>query len=257
MVSTGTQSSTIKLERMPWSVFQQSESTRKVCPLSTASYHTADRRRLTDRNQEISKPEEIEGWVGFNFPGRGQQYSSLKYHWSHFNGVDWDDSRQEKAVFKVNGPSKGWDSDVSNENGNYDYLMFANIDYSNPEVRDDVLNWGKWITTQLPLKGMRLDAVKHYSAAFQKTFVQQLRGCMGQDFFFVGEYWKGEVDILLKYLKNMDYQISLFDVPLLGRFSAISRTEGADLRRIFEGTLLQKCPEHAVVSCRTKQPHHV
>ncbi|KAL4917772.1 glycoside hydrolase superfamily [Aspergillus aurantiobrunneus] len=199
-----------------------------------------------NRNQEISAPEEIDGWVQYSFPGRGDQYSSVKYHWSHFSGVDWDDIRQEKAIFKNNGTNKGWATDVSDENGNYDYLMFSNLDYSNPEVRDDVLHWGNWITTQIPLSGMRLDAVKHYSAAFQKTFIEELRGSMGEKFFFVGEYWKGEVDVLLDYLKSMDYQLSLFDVPLLGRFSAISRTEGADLRRMFHNTLVQKSPEHAV-----------
>ncbi|KAL4809216.1 glycoside hydrolase superfamily [Aspergillus unguis] len=199
-----------------------------------------------DRNKEISMPEVIGGWVGFNFDGRGEQYSTAKYHWHNFSGVDWDDSRQEKAIFKISNHNNGWATDVSDENGNYDYLMFANLDYSNHEVRDDVLNWGHWITSQLPLSGMRLDAVKHYSAGFQKQFIGEIRGRVGKDFFFVGEYWKGEVDALLGYLKAMDYELSLFDVPLLDRFSTISNTKGADMRRVFEGTLVQKCPEHAV-----------
>ncbi|KAL4909835.1 hypothetical protein BDW74DRAFT_165194 [Aspergillus multicolor] len=199
-----------------------------------------------DRNQDLSPAEEIEGWVGFNFRGRGEQYSSLKYHWDHFTGVDWDDSRKEQAIFKINSPNKDWAADVSDENGNYDYLMFANLDYSNQEVRDNVLRWGNWITTQLPLRGMRLDAVKHYSAAFQKVFIETVRGRLGEKFFFVGEYWTAETDILLDYLKGMDFELSLFDVPLLNRFSVISRTKGADMRQIFEDTLVQKSPEHAV-----------
>ncbi|BCS26228.1 alpha-amylase [Aspergillus puulaauensis] len=198
------------------------------------------------RNQEISIQEDIEGWVGFNFPGRGDQYSAVKYHWPHFNGVDWDNIRQEKAVFKTRGYDKGWATDVSNENGNYDYLMFANLDYSNPEVRDDVLHWGRWITAQLPLSGMRLDAVKHYSAAFQKTFIEELRRRLSEKFFFVGEYWSSKINILLDYLQRMDHQLSLFDVPLVDRFSVISRTKGADMRRIFDGTLVQKSPDNAV-----------
>ncbi|RDW90141.1 uncharacterized protein DSM5745_01916 [Aspergillus mulundensis] len=200
-----------------------------------------------DRNRNLSPAKEIEGWVGFNFRGRGEQYSSMKYHWVHFTGVDRDDSRKEEAIFKISTPNKDWAADVSEENGNYDYLMFANLDYSNQEVRDDVLRWGNWITTQLPLRGMRLDAVKHYSAAFQKSFIETLRGGpLGEKFFFVGEYWKGETDILLSYLERMDFQLSLFDVPLLNRFSVTSRTEGADMRQIFENTLVQKSPEHAV-----------
>lgn len=202
---------------------------------------------VLDRNQEISIQEDIDGWVGFNFPGRGDQYSAVEYHWPHFNGVDWNDIRQEKAVFKTKCLNKDWATDVSNENGNYDYLMFANLDYSNPEVRDDVLHWGSWITTELSLSGMRLDAVKHYSAEFQKTFIDELRRQLGEKFFFVGEYWSSKINILLDYLERMDHQLSLFDVPLVDRFSAISHTKGADMRRIFDGTLVQKSPDHAVV----------
>ncbi|OJJ63867.1 hypothetical protein ASPSYDRAFT_139015 [Aspergillus sydowii CBS 593.65] len=199
-----------------------------------------------NRNQEISIQEDIQGWVGFNFPGRGDQYSAMNYHWPHFNGVDWDNIRQEKAVFKTRGHDKGWATDVSKENGNYDYLMFANLDHSNPEVRDDVLHWASWITTQLPLSGMRLDAVKHYSAEFQRAFIEELRGRWGEKFFFVGEYWSSKINILLDYLERMDHQLSLFDVPLVDRFSVISRTKGADMRRIFDGTLVQRSPDHAV-----------
>ncbi len=202
---------------------------------------------MLDRNQEISIQEDIQGWVGFNFPGRGDQYSAMNYHWPHFNGVDWDNIRQEKAVFKTRGHDKGWATDVSKENGNYDYLMFANLDHSNPEVRDDVLHWASWITTQLPLSGMRLDAVKHYSAEFQRAFIEELRGRLGEKFFFVGEYWSSKINILLDYLERMDHQLSLFDVPLVDRFSVISRTKGADMRRIFDGTLVQRSPDHAVV----------
>ncbi|KAL5338467.1 glycoside hydrolase superfamily [Aspergillus crustosus] len=199
-----------------------------------------------DRNQEISPATDIAGWVGFGFPGRGNHYSALRYNKRHFAGVDWDENLKENAIFKISGPNKGWAADVSNENGNYDYLMFANLDYSNPEVREDVLHWGSWIATQLPLAGMRLDAVKHFSASFQNAFIENLRTQLGEDFFFVGEYWKAELDVLVEYLERMEYRLSLFDVPLLDRFSKMSRTEGADMRQIFEDTLVQWSPENAV-----------
>lgn len=205
--------------------------------------------RLTrlDRNVEISQPQTISGWVGFDFPGRGGKYSSMKYHYQHFNGVDWDDSREKHAIFKIADPRKSWAKDVSDEHGNYDYLMFANLDHANPEVRADIFKWAEWIGTEVPISGMRIDAAKHYSAAFQRDFVDHLRKTVGADYFLVGEYWRGEVNLLLDYLKMMDYRVSLFDVPLLGRFSVISKTEGSDLRKMFKGTLVEQCPSHAVV----------
>jgi alpha-amylase len=46
----------------------------------------------------------------------------------------------------------------------------------------------------------------------------------------------------------MEYEVSLFDVPLLGRFVAISKMAGGDLRKIFKGSLVEQSPKHAVVS---------
>ncbi|PYH39524.1 alpha-amylase [Aspergillus neoniger CBS 115656] len=197
-----------------------------------------------ERNMEIAPAEEIEGWVGFNFSGRGNQYSSMKYNKHHFSGIDWDQLRQRKGVYKNQGHE--WAKDVAHENGNYDYLMFANLDYSNADVRHDVLNWAEWLNSQLPLRGMRLDAVKHYSASFQKELIDHLRAIAGPDYFIVGEHWKGETRPLVEYLKQMDYKLSLFDSALVGRFSSISQTPGADLRNIFYDTLVQQYPDHSV-----------
>ncbi|OKO93224.1 Alpha-amylase [Penicillium subrubescens] len=93
---------------------------------------------------------------------------------------------------------------------------------------------------------MRINAAKHFSAAFQKQFVDHLRNTVGADYFIVGEYWRGHVRHLLNYLKVMEYGVSLFDVPLLGRFAVTSKTEGSDLREIFRGTLVEQNPAHAV-----------
>lgn len=169
----------------------------------------------------------------------------MKYRHRHFNGVDWDEREKKRTIYKV--AHKPWAQDVSDEHGNYDYLMFANLDHANAEVRADIFKWAEWLGTELPISGMRIDAAKHYSAAFQRDFVGHLRGTVGADYFLVGEYWRGSVKPLLDYLRVMEHQVSLFDVPLLGRFSATSQTEGGDLRRIFHGTLVESRPLHAVV----------
>lgn len=193
--------------------------------------------------------------MGFDFPGRKGKYSPMKYHSRHFNGVDWNESRKEHAIYKVASSQKGWSPDVSDEHGNYDYLMFANLDQSHPEVRADIFNWAEWLGTEFSLSGMRIDAAKHYSAAFQRDFVDHLRRTVGANYFLVGEYWRGEVEHLLNYLKIMEGRVSLFDVPLLGRISQTSQTEGGDLRKIFKGTLVEHSPEHAVVrTCHLVRP---
>jgi len=34
-----------------------------------------------DRTKNVSDAYEISAWLGFDFPGRGDKYSKLKYHW--------------------------------------------------------------------------------------------------------------------------------------------------------------------------------
>lgn len=178
----------------------------------------------------------------------------MKYHWHHFSGVDWDQKLAKSEIYKILGPNKDWAPDVSTENGNYDYLMFADLEHSNPEVCNDLLHWGAWITKLLSISGMRLDAAKHFSTRFQKRFIQHIRDNVNPKFFVIGEYWSDKVSEIHEYLEKVDYEAMAYDVPLLKRFSVISHTPNADLRNIFDGTLVQSRPNHAVV--RSKNTRH-
>ena len=112
----------------------------------------------------------------------------------------------------------------------------------------DVLAWGKWLASEIPLKGIRFDAIKHFSGDFLRQFIEQLDGAYGQGWFFVGEFWKDPLGDMTNYLDRMGRKFSLFDAPLVYRFSQISQAESADLRRVFDDTLVQVAPICAVVS---------
>ena len=205
---------------------------------------------LPDRRKEMSRPHEVDVWTKFDFPGRGAKYSPKQYSWRDFSGVDYDAATHTNAIYKFTGPKKpGWATDVDSELGNYDYLMSANLDYSQGAVRQDVLNWGSWITNELGLSGFRLDAIKHYSQDFQKEFVKHMDSQFGRDFFFVGEYWKWDSYFLSGIIGKFKGRISLFDVQLVYNFSDFSKEKQTDLRRIFDGALVQLHPQRAVV-CR-------
>lgn len=213
-----------------------------------------------DRNKRISDPYEIQAWVGFDFSGRGDKYSKQKYHWYHFSGVDFNAENNKTAIYNIVGDkSHGWAEvpDVDDENGNYDYLMGADLDYSHPEVEADVLAWSDWLAQSIPLKGVRFDAIKHFSAKFVQKFVKQLDEKYGKGWFFVGEFWKDSLEDMKKYLDHMDHQFSLFDVPLVYSFSEISQAGSADIRKVFEGSLVQCRPTNAVtlVMNHDTQPH--
>jgi alpha-amylase len=125
-------------------------------------------------------------------------------------------------------------------------MMFADIDYHHPEVSDDTMHWGPWITKELGLKGFRLDAVQHFSENFTSGWVDNLRKECGEDMFIVGEFWVGETKKMTEWLGKMGKKFSLFDSPLLYNFHNVSKTEKADLREVFDNSLVQAEPVNAV-----------
>src|SRR5262245_64296526 len=48
----------------------------------------------------------------------------------------------------------------SNEKGNFDYLMFADIDHKNPDVKAELFRWGEWFVNYVNVdrKSTRLNS---------------------------------------------------------------------------------------------------
>lgn len=130
----------------------------------------------------------------------------------------------------------------------YESRMGANVDHSHPEVRRDLFNWVEWLGSQLNLGGLRIDAIKHYSASFLRDFIAHIDKTVGKDWFMVGEYWRADAKVLSAYIEYMNDRISLLDVPLVQNLSNVSRGICLDMRCIFDGSLTSIKPEHAVVS---------
>ena len=205
----------------------------------------ASEEEFFNRNIPISGTKIIKAWTKFTFPGRNNKYSSFKWDWNDFAGIDYDDKTKRSSIYKF--LTKEWSSRVDKENGNYDYLMGADLDFSNREVVEELKKWGKWYIDFTNIDGFRLDAVKHISYEFFVEWLEYLRKESGKELFSVGEYWHANVDVLLDYLKNTEYLMSLFDVPLHFNLYEASRSNGDfDMRNIFKGTLVERYSTKAV-----------
>lgn len=201
-----------------------------------------------DRGRVLSeKPFTISAWTRFDFPGRNGKYSAFRWNWEHFTATDYDQKTGRSSLYRFLGENKAFSTRVDNENGNYDYLMFADIDYGRPEVVEEMLSWGRWLCDELRLDGMRLDAVKHINADFMELFVKTMREYAKRPFFTVAEYWKDDTDRLRCYLGSADYCMTLFDVPLhYNLFQAGKQGRDFDLRTVFDGSLVQSNPMNVV-----------
>lgn len=202
-----------------------------------------------DRNQKISDVYEIEGWTEFTFPGRKGKYSDFQWHWYHFSGTDYNQETEKKAIYRIEGQHKGWadDETVDNEYGNYDYLMFADIDYSHPEVIEETKKWANWFIEETGVDGFRLDAVKHINENFISELRESIEAKFGKQFFIVGEYWDQNYTNLKSYLDSQDYKLDLFDVGLHHQLEKASKMgQEFDLTHLFDQTLIKNNPMQAV-----------
>jgi len=201
----------------------------------------------SQRNEAISDSFEIQAWTGYDFQGRDNKYSDFKWHWYHFSGTDYDDAARKSGIYQILGENKSWSQGVDTENGNYDFLLGNDLDLDHPEVVKELKKWGVWVSNELDLDGMRLDAIKHMKDVFIKYFLEAVRAEKGKDFYAVGEYWNGDLDTLNKYLDAVGNNIDLFDVPLhYNMFAASEQGEKYDLRRIFDDALIMSHPDCAV-----------
>ncbi|PRX08981.1 UNVERIFIED_ORG: alpha-amylase [Martelella mediterranea] len=188
-------------------------------------------------------------YTRFTFPGRQGQYSEFIWTQKCFSGVDHIEEPDEKGVFRlVNEYGAGeWNDEVDDENGNYDYLIGANVELRNRAVSEELKYWGRWFSQQVPVAGFRLDAAKHIPAWFFRDWIAHMRETVKADMFVIAEYWHPEIDALKAYLELVDRQLMLFDVGLHYRFhDAAAAGSAFDMRTIFDGTLVAEVPDHAV-----------
>ena len=188
-------------------------------------------------------------YTRFTFPGRNGQHSKFIWDMKCFSGVDHVEDPDEDGIFRlVNEYGDGeWNTEVDQENGNFDYLMGANVEFRNSAVYEELKFWGRWLAEQVPVDGFRLDAAKHIPAWFFRDWVGHMRDAVDRELFVVAEYWHPDMDALKAYLELVDQQLMLFDVALHHSFHRAAR-EGKrfDLRTVFDGSLVSSDPDHAV-----------
>ncbi|MCB1055645.1 MAG: alpha-amylase, partial [Acidobacteria bacterium] len=201
-----------------------------------------------NRNQEYGGNVWIQAWTSFTFPGRGTTYSPFQWHWYHFDGVDWAQNLQESGrIYKFRGTGKAWDWEVDPEFGNYDYLLYADLDLNHPDVQTELESWAEWMVGATGVDGLRLDAVKHMDFDFFGPWLDAVRTGTGEPLFTVGEYWSYDISRLHNFLAKTGGRMSLFDAPLHLNFYNASRGGGGyDMRNLMSGTLMTEQPSLAV-----------
>jgi alpha-amylase len=209
-----------------------------------------------DRNEPVGEKQKIKAWTHFTFPGRKKKYSGLEWHWWHFTAADHNVFDEETdAIYLFEG--KQFEQQVDSKWGNYDYLMGCDLDIQNPDVQKELYHWGAWYLETTRVDGFRFDAVKHVQSDFFLKWLHHIQAQHQQNLFAVGEYWSGRLEPLKQFIETTEGSIMLFDSIMHYRFAEASKQgKHYDLRKIFDGTLVQAYPDLAVtlVSNHDTQP---
>ncbi|MDR3711896.1 MAG: alpha-amylase [Puia sp.] len=201
-----------------------------------------------NRKEFTSEPFEIDAFTKFTFPGRNGKYSRFIWDFRCFSGIDYADDLKESGIFKIlNEYGETWEDLIDDEKGNFDYLMFADIDFRNPAVREECKKWGEWYLKETGVDGFRMDAIKHIPPGFVSEWVDHMKS-IKPDLFVVSEYWApGRLDLLLRTIDVTGGKTSLFDSSLHHNFfEASNKGKDYDLSAILSNSLVQANPSVAV-----------
>jgi alpha-amylase len=201
-----------------------------------------------NRNEHLSDVFEIEAWTKFTFPGRNKKYSEFIWDKNCFSGIDWAEDLQETSIFSIqNEYGDGWEDVPSKEMGNFDYLMFNDIEFRNFAVREELKRWGEWYYEICKMDGFRLDAVKHIAPDYLNEWLDHMKAKFNKDFFVIAENWViDEAENLRSYIDATGGRMQLFDSLLHFNFYRAAREEGYDLSTIFENTLTASNPDRSI-----------
>ncbi|MGB2926250.1 MAG: alpha-amylase [Limnothrix sp.] len=199
-----------------------------------------------DRHEPIGEYQTIKAWTHFDFANREGKYSTMQWHWWHFDAIDYNAYNEgQDAIYLLEG--KAFDKGVDLEKGNFDYLMGCDLDMDHPEVIGELRYWGEWYLDTTKVDGFRFDAVKHVRADFFANWLKHLEYYADREIFAVGEYWSYEVEALHYFVEQTEGKVKLFDAPLHYNFHVASLGgDNYDMRQIFDDTLIQHQPALAV-----------
>ena len=207
----------------------------------TVQARTVDR---MNRERILQDLHPVDVWTAFTFPARQGKYSGFQWHWQDFTGTDMDDGHGSRQILLFEG--KHWNPNVSPELGNFDYVMGADVDFTNEEVHQELYSWGKWYTETTGVNGFRLDSLKSIDSHFFEQWLKAMHQTGNHPDLFIGEYWSGDVFVLKNYLEQCRRCMRLMDVPLHYHLQQAASSNGHyDIRNLFHYTLSETDPGFA------------
>ncbi|HRI26479.1 MAG TPA: alpha-amylase family glycosyl hydrolase [Chitinophagales bacterium] len=176
------------------------------------------------RNQDIQSEMRYLTYTNFNpMPsGRG--------------GMDW-------SYFRPNG-------NPTQLNGDLDFMwFFYDYDQTEQKLRDSLSVWTEWLWDDVGIRGLRLDAVKHFPPSYVGELMNRMHAAGRTPNMVVGEFFDGNPGLLNNWITqvyaNMNpaaanaIKVRLFDFNLRQALKDACDAFGYDVRNVFNSGMVR------------------
>ncbi len=126
-------------------------------------------------------------------------------------------------------------------------LFFYDYDQFQQRTKDSLINYVKWNRSELGVKGMRIDAVKHFSPAFVGDMLDSLHTAGIDPSMVVGEWFSTNTAELNTWINNVKANMEpatqaavepkVFDFSLRENLRQACDNGSFDVRNVFNGSL--------------------
>lgn len=168
--------------------------------------------------------------------------AQLKYQtYTDFSHVASGRGAMNYTCFKPNG-------NPTNLCGDRDFpLFFYDYDHSVPATRDTLAAWTRWAYQQVGIKGMRIDAVKHFEPSFMGYLFNYLHANGINTGLVVGENindansintWINDVYANMNAATSAVVKVNAFDFPLRWALKNACDAFGYDARQVFNSGIV-------------------
>jgi alpha-amylase len=127
--------------------------------------------------------------------------NDLRYQtWTDFNNMPSGRGDMDFEFFKPNSVNKSY----TKLDGFWDWLWwFYDYDQDRKYVRDTLIDWSKWLWSDVGYRGFRMDAVKHFPPDFVSKLLDSLHFYSMDPGMVVGEYFDSNSGLLKDWVDDV------------------------------------------------------
>lgn len=171
--------------------------------------------------------------------------SSLQYQtFTNFNNMPSGRGKMNFEFFKPNTAN----ANTTFLDGDWDAMFFFyDYDQSQPRTRDSLINYTKWNWDELGVRGLRMDAIKHFDPKFVGEMLNSMNASGKNPNLVVGEYFAGNADQSKAWINSVQavmtpaakaaIQPKVFDFSLRENLRQSCDDANFDVRNVFQGSL--------------------